>query len=82
MSDLVVLPSPDPKRQRLYRHGDRKYSIVILPDMYGFYAPHVWELAELTPDGGVDVLGRFETDFQAVEAIKSHRRSNQPKEVM
>lgn len=82
MSELVALPSPDPAIQRLYRVGDRKYSVVRLPDMYGYYAPHVWELARLMSNGDVEVVARFETKEGAEKAIQLLEETSQPKEVM
>lgn len=82
MSDLIALASPDPDRQSLYRVGDRKYSVVKLPDMYGYYAPHVWDLARLMSNGDVDVIARFETKAGAEQAIQRIEDIDDPKEVM
>lgn len=64
------LPSPDPTRQALYEHHGRKFSVVKLPDTLGFYAPRVWELAELLKGGSVKVMSRYETLAEAVTAIE------------
>lgn len=68
MSKLIEL-NPIAKNQQLFIYGDRKYSVVKLPDTFGFYAPHIYELAQLMSDGSVDVIGRFESAQDALVHI-------------